>query len=331
VRTAGFIYGALEHHLDHLAPFCSMMGIPLIVTEEELLLQAQLHYPDLTIIFWNCLDAPFETVKMFDAIFCTVARPLIDEIFFIAEKTLRKKIKTFWLPHGNSDKGRLSKSMQPLQNEETVLVYGPKMLDYLKEENITPRSAIEVGNYRRQYYRQHQPFYHSLVESLNLPAKTTLLYAPTWQDSENSSSFFHAAESVIRQLPDDYFLLIKLHPNLESNARALQLQLQHESNPGVRFLKRFTPIYPLLEKTDIYLGDASSIGYDFLSFNRPMFFFKPSQFLHQCGDTLEIDNIYGTIKKAGAQSHLSKLRKQIYDYTFGEETPWQLIRQKIGV
>jgi hypothetical protein len=39
-KSAGFIYGPLEHHLDHLAPFCSLMQLPLVLTDEELLEKA---------------------------------------------------------------------------------------------------------------------------------------------------------------------------------------------------------------------------------------------------------------------------------------------------
>ena len=56
-------------------------------------------------------------------------------------------------------------------------------------------------------------------------------------------------------------------------------------------LIEFPYIYPLLEFCDIYLGDCSSVGYDFLHLNRPMYFLNPhnrdsnhnSCFLHQYG------------------------------------------------
>ena len=34
-HCAGLIYGPDLHHLDHLAPICSLMNIPLIVTEKR--------------------------------------------------------------------------------------------------------------------------------------------------------------------------------------------------------------------------------------------------------------------------------------------------------
>ena len=200
-NAAGLIYGSLEHHLDHLAVFCSLMGIPLIVTDEDLEQKARLYYPGLEILYWNSLEAPFEAVKSFDILFYSTPRIMFDEVFFIAETTLRKKIKTIWLPHGNSDKGHASYFMEGLKDETTLLVYGPKMIDFIQQKTTLP-PYIQIGNYRLEYYRRHKLFYDGWMEKLQLPMKF-ILYAPTWQDGEKSSSFFEAARLIIDQLPLD--------------------------------------------------------------------------------------------------------------------------------
>jgi hypothetical protein len=330
--TAGFIYGPLEHHLDHLAPFCSLMQVPLILTDEDLLQKARLYYPDLELLYWNCLEAPFEVVRSFDTLFYSTPRCMFDEVFFIAEATLGKKMRTIWLPHGNSDKGHASILMEGLKNEETLLVYGPKMVDFLKNKNVF-RPTISIGNFRLEYYRRHKKFYDLLIQEL--PPLKTILYAPTWQDGENSTSFFQAAQNLIQQLPSDVLIIIKLHPNLEKDSSVLQFVLQNETHPNVRFLSGFTPIYPILERADIYLGDMSSVGYDYLNFNRPMFFFNPTGrdpsdpglYLHRCGQTLQPDQIFNHLNSD--QSHLTPVREETYAYTFGKQQSWDLVRQEI--
>jgi len=334
-RAAGFIYGPLEHHLDHLAPFCSLMQIPLILTDEELLQTARHYYPNLTLLHWNCLEAPFEIVQVFDTLFYSTPRCMFDEIFFIAEATFRKKLKTIWLPHGNSDKGHASLLMEGLKEEETLLVYGPKMIDFLETKQVF-KPSISLGNFRLEYYRRHKPFYEALIQKIALPAKKTILYAPTWQDEENSTSFFMVADCLIEQLPPETLLLIKLHPNLEKDIRVIQFKLQHESHPYIRFLTGFTPVYPILEKADLYLGDLSSVGYDFLTFNRPMFFFNlthrdpsdPGLYLHRCGETIQPDQIFHDVDQD--QSHLTPMRQATYAYTFGEEQNWDVVQQQIA-
>ena len=332
--TAGFIYGPLEHHLDHLAPFCSLMQIPLVLTDEDLDQKARLYYPDLELLYWDCLEAPFEVVRSFDTVFYSTPRCMFDEVFFIAEATLGKKMRTIWLPHGNSDKGHASPLMEGLKNEDTVLVYGPKMIDFLKNKNVF-LPTISIGNFRLEYYCRHKKFYDLLIHELSLPSMKTILYAPTWQDGENSTSFFQAAEDLIKQLPSDVLLLIKLHPNLEKDSSVLQFVLQNETHPNIRFLPGFTPVYPILERADIYLGDMSSVGYDFLNFNRPMFFFNPTArdpsepglYLHRCGQTLQPDQIFNHLNSD--QSHLTRVREETYAYTFGKQQSWDLIQQEI--
>ena len=49
-KSAGLIYGKLAHHLDHIAPLCSLMQIPLIVTEEEIARAARQFYPGVEVI-----------------------------------------------------------------------------------------------------------------------------------------------------------------------------------------------------------------------------------------------------------------------------------------
>jgi len=336
-RIAGLIYGPLEHHLDHLAPFCSLMGIPLILTEEELREKAELYYPDLEVLHWDCLEAPFRVVESFDTLFYSTPRILFDEVFFIAEASLRKKIKTIWLPHGNSDKGHTTYFMEGLKDEQTLLVYGQKMVDFLHQKKVFEK-YIKIGNFRLEYYYRHKNFYESLIQKLQLPSQKIILYAPTWQDGESSTSFFDAVHHLIEQLPADYFLLIKLHPNLEKDIRCQQLILQNEHRSNVRFLAGFTPIYPILEKAELYLGDMSSVGYDFLTFNRPMFFFNPHQrhssdpglYLHQCGRTFEhYTQIFDTIRQQAEQSPLTAVRQETYAYTFGEKRPWAEIQKEV--
>jgi teichoic acid glycerol-phosphate primase len=109
----------------------------------------------------------------------------------------------------------------------------------------------------------------------------------------------------------------------------------------VLFLDDFPPVYPLLALSDAYLGDFSSIGYDFLRFDRPMYFFNPSKtaletdrgrFLHRCG--LEIppqENAFDFIARTWEQnrSHFAPIRQQIYAYAFGQERTLTEVREAI--
>jgi len=308
------------HHLDHAAPFCALQGIPLVVTEATIEEAARRYYPDLQVIFWDYLEATHQLVSQFDRIFTTLPRPIFDDAFFAGQLLQGKKVPTVWLPHGNSDKGRLAPLMEGLVHERDALVYGRKMIDFMKEKNVFAhlQSCSPIGNYRLRYFHKHADFYRRLVDPLLDPSKKTILYAPTWRDEEGSCSLDAVWPHLAAGLPSGYQLAVKLHPNIPN---------VFEGN-GIVFLNDFPPVYPLLERADVYIGDMSSVGYDFLALDRPMFFLNaggrdrqtdPGLYLFRCGVEVrpeEFSRIYEIIEENMDQTHLSPVRKEVYEYTF---------------
>lgn len=262
MSLAGLIYGPDFHYLDHLAPLCSLLEIPLIVSDESLVEQAKKFYPDLWTIFWTPQELPHKLVANFDTIIYSTPRVLFDEIFYFAQMMHQKRICTIWCPHGNSDKGRNTPFMEALQEEQLLLTYGSRIENFLKEKGVTA-PTIRVGNYRFHYYKKNKKFYDSFFSRKR---KSTLLYAPTWQDRESNSSFSRVWPLLVKA-PKNLFLIVKLHPNLYIQ---YPKEVAYLEDSGVQLIKDFPPIYPILAKTDIYLGDMSSIGYDFLNFHKPL-------------------------------------------------------------
>ena len=78
----GLIYGPAEHYIDHLAPLCSVLSIPLLVTEEEEEALLRLFYPDVQVYRVPSIEMPDFLVKNFDIVFACTPRLLFDEIFF---------------------------------------------------------------------------------------------------------------------------------------------------------------------------------------------------------------------------------------------------------
>ena len=116
----------------------------------------------------------------------------------------------------------------------------------------------------------------------------------------------------------------------ENEEKNRALVEKHQMDERICFIVDFPPIYPLLKAADLYIGDFSSIGYDFLSFNKPMFFLNqtrrdvkkdPGLFLYQCGIEITPDfyeKIYEIIQKELSQDQalFSDIRKKIDEYTF---------------
>jgi teichoic acid glycerol-phosphate primase len=316
-RPAGLIFDSSSHYLDHLAPFCALLGWPLIIVDPLIREMAKRFYPDLKIVE----SSTFEIEKLvcsFSHLATCATRPLLQAS--IGPTSCR----TVWLPHGNSDKGKISPHFEALQKEELALVYGQKMVDFLKEKNVDI-PVVRIGSFRHLYYQKWRSFYDALPIGAFSKKQPTVLYAPTWEDSENNCSFWDAFPRIAENLPDSINLLVKLHPNtIGRHAPRIERLIGKYESGHLQFLLNFPPIYLLLNRCDYYLGDASSIGYDFLQFDRPLFFLDPrGRDLSRCGKIVTPESFYQSLME---KDLFSSLRQEMHAYTFDKMSAAKLKR-----
>lgn len=336
-NLAGLVYGPSEHHLDHIAPLCLFFDIPLIVTEPDIEKMALEFYPKLVVYYKDYQNLGPAVIDSFDCLITALAKPLFESIFFLSQTLSKKEINSIWCPHGNSDKGLNDQTMNALSKERFLFVYGQRMQEFMHTQNaINDGSHIfSVGNYRKTFFDDHLHFYEKLAEkhvfSQFEKKQTTILYAPTWEDLENGSSAKKVLPFLLKGLPGDKNLIVKLHPNmlLDDDIHLKKLLWEFEDAPNILFLEKFPLIYPLCDKVDIYLGDTSSIGYDFLAFDRPMIFLNMKKnfnqrFLQTCGINLNEDQFPDIIdhltKSLEKPEEYSSQRQKAYQHTF-DETP----------
>ena len=362
-RGACALAGPFYSIFEHTAPICSMLDIPVITKEAPIPFNFKQFYPSLKCEF---RDWTLPTIiKNYSTIFYG---------FNVSEYTFRELINyskekdpenPLWdLPtkfiyhlHGCSDKHWFkSEAHTHLFDVDQILLYGKRMEDIFKNLGLIDRlvSYSLVGNYRRVYYKKHQKFFDALVEkevfSKFKKRQFTLLYAPTWTDAENNSSIFKAYKDVIENLPRDMNLLIKLHPNLSlqfdsHDPRGLYEALDpFAKKSNVQIVPLFPCIYPLLNGVDAYLGDYSSVGYDALSFNLPMFFINlhkldstkdRTAYLLRCGTSIseeELGDIYPIIDKTLPKDEklFSKIRKKTYSYAFGKDPSYEEMQKRLS-
>lgn len=313
---------------------------------------AETFYPNLDIELIDTRILNTEYVKEFyDVIIHSFSWPkkLIDYELMPEKKTSKRIIRCIHTPHGNSDKGYYSGIVRNYSFQDICLLYGDHMIDMLKHMEIYKdlKDFAVIGNVRYAYYQKNQSFFDRLADEKVFnrldPKRKTIIYAPTWDDFEKSTSIYDAYALVMDNVPKKYNLIVKLHPWLghESIGKVYHIIGKYETVPNVVFLTEYPPIYPLLQRSDIYLGDLSSIGYDFLAFNRPMFFFNHLQrdekdrslFLHQCGTTIPMNencDILKAIEKGLEEDEkFSKKRQEIYRYAFGESKDPAKLKEEI--
>jgi hypothetical protein len=275
------ISGDHAAQLDHLAPLASLLAIPLYVTDPSVYDTALLFYPFTTTTLIED-SSVLSLLGASDFVFVS-CKHYSHEL----EKTLKffyKKSPRFcYCPHGHSDKGWQNSTQDLLQNQDLSLVYGSSMLEQLKRQQVLDslQGTFVTGNYRLLYYLKHRSFYDNLASNEifgKIPTSSQkILYAPTWQDGENNSSFFAIKDHLLQGLPKDAHLLIKLHPHLTKEPSfAVDLWLDTaKEHPNIHLIHPIPIVYPILQHIDALLCDISSLGYDFLYFDKPLFLFRP--------------------------------------------------------
>jgi len=332
-RSATLVSDFDRHFIDHLAPISENLDIPMIVSNEEIESLVNTYYPNIKTLYLEPLElAPF-TTENFEIIYTCLPTPLFNKLFFVDEVLTNKKLFNIWCPHGNSDKGYLGNYMETLCEEKHALVYGQKLIHFLSEKESLDQleSVIVMGNYRYDYYLKNKSFFQKkLEEFIPFRGSKTILYAPTWRDCEDSSSFDATFKLLIETLPDHWNLIIKPHPNLFPSPELLELFLYPYLKKNISILSDFPPVYPVLDFVDVYLGDMSSVGYDFLTFQKPMFFFNTNKrdpkrdkglYLTQCGTLIEPEDYketYAIIEKT-EPTPFRKRQEELYHYVFGHQ------------
>ena len=334
------------NHLDHLAPLSYILDTPLVVDSPSLVDVLEKYYPQIETKY---IDHQAKIIEYFatnfDFLFVSSANYRLD-LSPLFEVLFRKKMLFWYCPHGNSDK-----SVDSFKHQHYFFTYGPIMEERLAKSGILENALgyVRTGNYRFPFYHKFESFYDDIIEKEVFSSfekkQPTILYAPTWQDLENSSSFIDIGLHVPENLPSHYNLIIKLHPWLVhfKPGYVTHLEEKYRDSKNVVVLSRCPLVLPILKRSDIYLGDFSSIGYDFLYYNRPMFFFEGdewinpkdySSFLHRCGRKIPKDskeNLFEFIENnLENQKELDALRSEVFENAFGKEKPFEEIKEEVS-
>lgn len=335
MRAAALNTGSDFHLLDHIAPLAAIVDIPLIVTEEKNFDLACRYYPMAQTEWMPYLDREVPALAdRFDTLFeCKYWLPHLKSLF---KDLYRKNMRLIFCPHGQSDKGYKARLLHPYASQDCALLYGDLMKTMLEELGIQANLS-RIGNYRLSFYLSHQSFYDALVEteifsSLSRSNKT-LLYAPTWNDADGASTFFSQTSTLLASLPTDWNLIVKIHPLLEQREPAQFYRIAGivESSPRTRLISEFPPVYPLLARCDAYLGDYSSVGYDFLYFRKPMFFLTqnsiPDGRIHSCG--IKTDSPASIFSHFDTNMNFQARQSELYSFAFGPLEPIESIRTRL--
>ncbi len=319
------------HYLDHLGVFCEMLDIPLIVSDTKTFEAAQEFYPNLKIKFLEIGDLSLYFLQENADVIFESSHHFAAELVPLWELLYGKKMRVVYCPHGNSDKKPAHATRKDIS-----LVYGDHMLELLKETGDINRleSWVVTGNYRADYYKMHQKRLDAKLEALiGKKSRKTVLYAPTWNDGQSRSSWLLHATRVIEELSGSFDLMLRWHPFLDDlfPVESEKLRYLVEQTPGVFDLSNFPAIYPILERSDFYLGDFSSIGYDYLVVDKPLFFLDRHEGeIYDCGVTLTLDQHWGAaLQNFQDNPDWSLKRQTLAKKVFGQNRSLETIKSEL--
>lgn len=131
-------------------------------------------------------------------------------------------------------------------------------------------------------------------------SKKTIIYCPTWR-KENISSIeiFLDNLDVVAEIAKDYNLIVKPHPNIFNPERQFydgSIVDRLYQIPNIKLIKSGN-VMPWYAQSDLFIGDISAAGYEWLYFNKPAIFLNPQPgvlqasndvssltYLWQCGE-----------------------------------------------
>ncbi len=317
--------------VDHLIPLCELMEIPVLVTHPIVKEQIELYYPPVEVILAESEECVLdEALERYDLFFYVHFSRTGNQTFLFNEYFCSKKVRSVMSLHGNPDKFHDIYWIENLAAEDVLLAYGPQLVELIKSKGIDKKPII-CGNYRLEYYKKHEAFFDRTLPFQK--EKTTILYAPTWASPNQSlayrkyyTGFLDSHRDVFENIPDDFQLVCKLHSFLYAHLSDQIYQIKEEY-PHILFLDDYPVIYPLLKQIDVYLGDYSSLGYDFLYFDRPLFFLNThvETPLQSCGVRIQ-EGVYETIRNNLGPN---PKRKEVYAHAFGEPKPLEQLKKEI--
>jgi hypothetical protein len=242
---------------------------------------------------------------------------------FLRAEERTVKTQAVQIFHGMSDKNFTYE--RDFSDYLLCLCVGQRQVDRLLQASCNENMKWKLIGYPKF---DHPPTLPLLFEN----DKKTLIYCPTWR-KENISSIeiFLSHPEVIEQLTEEYNLIVKPHPNIFNRDRQFYDQqivdCLHQL-PNIRLIQSGN-VMPWYAQADLFIGDISAAGYEWLYYNKPMVFLNPQPgvlqpstnvasmtYLWQCGDVCdEISQLKQYVDQSFVGDRHQAMRESLLHYS----------------
>jgi hypothetical protein len=185
---------------------------------------------------------------------------------FLRPDERSKRTRAVQVFHGMSDKPFTYK--QNFSGYLRCLCTGKRQVDHLLSHKHNHSTQCELIGYPKF---DNLPLLPPLFDN----EKKTVIYCPAWHKQGLSSiDLFLATPKIITAITKEYNLIIKPHPDFFSRPRKFFKQKivdQLEKIPNTTLINSGS-VMPLFAQADLFIGDISTVGYEWLYFDKPMLF-----------------------------------------------------------
>ncbi|KRN82028.1 CDP-glycerol glycerophosphotransferase family protein [Ligilactobacillus acidipiscis] len=179
-------------------------------------------------------------------------------------------------------------------------------------EHGTPKNAFLIKN--KVNSRKKAAIYQKYFNKPYDPKQKIVLFCPTWRKDKRDSVSDLDLREVIKQLPVNYEMIVKLHP-LESNLREYYSDLDSRINC---FYNELVDIQELYLLADVLISDYSSAMFDYANLNKPIIVMQEDEenYKENIGWYFDINE---TCHLSGRKYNESELAAEIYRVTTEEQ------------
>jgi hypothetical protein len=205
------------------------------------------------------------------------------------------------------------------------LCVGQRQVDRLRQTPCNQTLQWKLIGYPKF---DHPPILPALFEN----DKKTLIYSPTWR-KENISSIeiFLDHPEIIEQLTQDYNLIVKPHPNIFNPDRQFydpSIVDCLNQLPNIHLIQSGN-VMPWFAQADLFIGDISAAGYEWLYYDKPMVFLNPQPgilqastdvasmtYLWQCGEVCnDMAQLKSLVDEGLRSDRHQPMREQLLHYS----------------
>jgi len=316
--TVYYFLGNITSHILHALPLYHELGGTFIVLSKKAKREVEAYGVPVIAIdnkpyrwmrFGRKIKPISHYMKINDSFQKTVAYlnshakvVLFYELYDFSETVRLNGPKTVFLTHGNMLKDYMSQNnrSETIKQYDYMAALGPYLKQQFVHSGISSKKLVDLGIARTDEVIKHQGKVlvpKPLASELSIdPHKKIIAYLPTFW---GASSIYTTGLEIVRNIPDDYTLLFRPHPQTPAKLLREYLRIIEQKDnivyaPEGRYSN--LGLVDIFNASSAIIGDVSSVMLEAILTQKPLLF------AYDTGSNKQPDSDYDSIKEVVERS-----------------------------